>query len=291
MANKLYEETSIQAIAAAIRQKTGGSDTYTVGQMASAIASIPSGGGGGDEATILHAMMDNTDATILQSYTIPADITDIRSNAFRSFRVINITSDDVLTVENEGFRYNDVIQTIFLPNCTHIKESVIRDMSALVSVNFPKLAELNNREFETIASMQTLSLPALTAMGNYNFRTMNALTKLVLPKVPIITDNSIYNLPLLENLSLPACTQIRNAIKSCASLNNLFLPGSTMASVTNNSAFTATPILLGTGHVWVNDDLYDSYLSASWWSSYLASGVIQKISDYTGDFDYNEGVE
>ena len=288
MANKLYEETSISAIAAAIRQKTGGSDTYTVGQMASAIQNIPSGGG--DDATILHSMIDNTDSTILQSYTIPTDITDIRSSAFRTVRVLNIIGNSVTDVENEGFRYNSIIQSISLPNCTHIKESAIRDMSALVSVNLPKLTELNNREFETIASMQTLSLPSLTAMGNYNFRTMNALTKLVLPKVINATDNSINSLPLLENLSLPACTQIRNAIKSCERLYNLFLPGSTMASITNSAAFTATPIQTGDGHVWVNDDLYNTYLSSSWWSN-LASGVIQKISDYTGSFDYNEGVE
>lgn len=40
MAKKLYEETSVQAIAAAIRGKTGGSETYKVGQMAGAIAAL-----------------------------------------------------------------------------------------------------------------------------------------------------------------------------------------------------------------------------------------------------------
>lgn len=40
MANKLYDETSIQAIATAIRGKNGSSDSYTVGQMAQAISDI-----------------------------------------------------------------------------------------------------------------------------------------------------------------------------------------------------------------------------------------------------------
>ena len=43
MGNKLYEENSIYAIATAIRQKLGNSDSYTVGQMAAAVASIPTG--------------------------------------------------------------------------------------------------------------------------------------------------------------------------------------------------------------------------------------------------------
>ena len=46
MANKLYNESDIQAIANAIRSKNGSSDTYTVSDMATAISNIPTGGGG-----------------------------------------------------------------------------------------------------------------------------------------------------------------------------------------------------------------------------------------------------
>lgn len=43
MANKLYEETAIQDIADAIREKNGSSDTYTVADMGEAVrANIPS---------------------------------------------------------------------------------------------------------------------------------------------------------------------------------------------------------------------------------------------------------
>ena len=44
MANKLYEETNIAAIATAIRNKNGSSDTYTVAQMPNAIDNIPTSG-------------------------------------------------------------------------------------------------------------------------------------------------------------------------------------------------------------------------------------------------------
>lgn len=47
MAQKLYEETNIQAIAQAIRDKNGLTTTYKTSEMAAAIAAIPSGGGGG----------------------------------------------------------------------------------------------------------------------------------------------------------------------------------------------------------------------------------------------------
>ena len=44
MAKKLYEESSVQAIAAAIREKNGGTEKYKVAQMAAAVRNIPSGG-------------------------------------------------------------------------------------------------------------------------------------------------------------------------------------------------------------------------------------------------------
>lgn len=44
MAKKLYEEASVQDIAAAIREKTGGAETYKVAQMGNAVRGIPTGG-------------------------------------------------------------------------------------------------------------------------------------------------------------------------------------------------------------------------------------------------------
>lgn len=43
MANKLYNDTSVKAIADAIRAKNGTADTYTIGEMAGAINDIPVG--------------------------------------------------------------------------------------------------------------------------------------------------------------------------------------------------------------------------------------------------------
>ena len=43
MANKLYNDTSVKAIADAIRAKNGTTNTYTIGEMAGAINNIPTG--------------------------------------------------------------------------------------------------------------------------------------------------------------------------------------------------------------------------------------------------------
>ena len=44
MANKLYNDTSVKAIADAIRAKNGTTNTYTIAEMAGAINDIPTGG-------------------------------------------------------------------------------------------------------------------------------------------------------------------------------------------------------------------------------------------------------
>lgn len=52
MAKKLYEEASVQDIAAAIREKTGGTEMYKIAQMADAVREIETGGtSGGEEVT------------------------------------------------------------------------------------------------------------------------------------------------------------------------------------------------------------------------------------------------
>lgn len=55
MAKKLYEESSVQAIANAIRKKNGETTTYKLGEMAAAIQAISAGGGGVTRTTFTPA--------------------------------------------------------------------------------------------------------------------------------------------------------------------------------------------------------------------------------------------
>lgn len=52
MAKKLYEESSVQAIADAIRAKNGSTDTYKIAEMPTAISAIPTGGSESDPRPI-----------------------------------------------------------------------------------------------------------------------------------------------------------------------------------------------------------------------------------------------
>lgn len=87
MANKLYEESSVEAIAQAIRTKNGLAATYKIGEMAAAILAIPQEGGGG--TNYLPTVLNDTAA-----YSLPADaltgVTKIRAYSFYEAKVASV---------------------------------------------------------------------------------------------------------------------------------------------------------------------------------------------------------
>lgn len=251
--------------------------TVDVKNFASAFVDVPQETA--VEVQLVHDMIDNESTAVVESYTIPSDITDVRAGSCRYLQVSNISGPEVEMVQNDAFQ-NPKIVTLSLPKCVRFFESTLRNATLLESVVLPLLQITANHNFRDCPALESLSLPELINIGTYNFYGCSSLEELNIPKVGIITDNSIWSLPSLTSLTLPSVTQIRNAIRSCANLTDLFLPSSTYASITNGNAFSDTPIKTGTGHVWVNDNLYNNYVSGANWSS-LPSGVIRRISEYT----------
>lgn len=96
MANKLYEESDIQAIATAIRGKNGSSDTYKVSQMATAIANIPTGGSitvNNGEIVEKYAYDDNVSANNFIQLINSLFISNITNTNDAGFNVIKISDN------------------------------------------------------------------------------------------------------------------------------------------------------------------------------------------------------
>ena len=78
---KLYEEASVQDIAAAIREKTGGAETYKIAQMGDAVRAIPS------KDNIVHA-----------------DIPDyVKSEALRVAKLVKAKQDEIMAAGGTPF--------------------------------------------------------------------------------------------------------------------------------------------------------------------------------------------
>lgn len=76
MAKKLYEESSVQAIANAIRAKNGETTTYKLGEMAAAIQAIATGGSGESwtDSYTVFATGTFTPAEALTEYSIDTGV-------------------------------------------------------------------------------------------------------------------------------------------------------------------------------------------------------------------------
>lgn len=106
MANKLYEESSVQAIANAIRQKNGLTTTYKISEMAAAILALPTGSG---ETNYLPAVCNDAAA----GYTLPAGalsgVTSIRPYTFFESHVTSVAFPSGLTaIGDHAFTDSDI---------------------------------------------------------------------------------------------------------------------------------------------------------------------------------------
>ena len=139
MAKKLYEESSIQAIADAIREKNGETTTYKPSEMAAAITAITTGGGGGEvEPIVLSGNCSYVCSGALASNYIKLFGDTITTN--------NISSVDYM------FKYSSVEYIPFELNFDNSSNSNMYDMF-YECVNLKTLPKANNARPYSMNSM------------------------------------------------------------------------------------------------------------------------------------------
>lgn len=153
MAKYIVEDTSLIAVADAIRAKTGKSDPLTLADMPTEVASIETGGGGSSgEKTALAEFLEGTSTEItaedlqgctsirdyagidgynacfsnLTSVTIPASVTYIGEYAI-SIGGISITllSETPPTIDTNAFGYNEFSSGFILPCTIYVPASAV----------------------------------------------------------------------------------------------------------------------------------------------------------------------
>lgn len=126
MAEYLIQDTTLTGIAAAIREKTGGTNPVAVSDMAGKIAEIEAGGG-------------NIDALIDRSIT-------------------EISSSSVTSIGSSAFSNCSVLTTIDFPVATSIGRSAFFSCKALTTVDFPVATSIRNNAFSNCSVLKSLLL-------------------------------------------------------------------------------------------------------------------------------------
>ena len=236
-------------IAAAIREKAGGTALYKPSEMAAAIRAIQTSGGG---ASQIDSLIDRTITEISNDR-----VTDIGPSAFRSCS--NLTTVNFPAVTSIGtYAFNSsAITSAYFPVAKKILGNAFSSCTELTSVNFPVLIEADNYVFQHCKKLMTVKMPALKTIGTSFFE----------------------DCPSLLSVDLPAVTKLSYSLfYGCSNLNTLILRSEMMVTLINTGVFTNTPIKSGSGYIYVPAALVDSYKAATNWSVY--ADQIRAIEDY-----------
>lgn len=141
MGTHLFNDTDLTAIANAIRTKKGSSDTMTVSDMPTEIASIPSGGG-------TDYMAERVQGT-LSSYTIPNTVTQISAYAFYGMPITSITIPS---------------------SVTNIGASAFNSCTSLTSLTLPQtMGSISASCFSGCRNLETVTFPTSLTAGTTSF--------------------------------------------------------------------------------------------------------------------------
>ena len=190
--------------------------------------------------------------------------------------------------------------------CQNIRQYAFYMCNNLNSVELPNtLTTIGDYAFSNCNSFRSVVIPSgVTSIGNYAFNntglqsviiqdganigdsksnqfSLNSLLYYVTlgSGITKISTRMFYSCTLLPEIDIPANVAIIgiSSFYNCSRLTKVILRGTTLKTLSDSGAFGDTPIASGTGYIYVDDTLVDSYKSATNWSTYAS--VIKGISE------------
>ncbi len=152
MAKKLYEESNIQAIADAIREKNGTTDTYKVSEMANAIREIEAG------------------------------VADPRVKGLIERTLTEISDDSIEMIGYYAFAYCQKLVTANFPNATSIGGYAFYSSRIGINdtLNFPNVTSIGTYAFYGCNKLPKINLPSVTSIGSSAFNGCSVLSKVII---------------------------------------------------------------------------------------------------------------
>lgn len=117
------------------------------------------------------------------------------------------------------------------------------------------------------------------ATSGASFDDCTKLTKLYLPNMSSSFSNNCKGCTSLAYVYFEKVSTIsNNCFSGCTSLTTLIINKTSLCTLGSTNVFTNTPIASGTGYIYVQDDLVESYKAATNWSTY--ADQIKPLSEY-----------
>ena len=194
-------------------------------------------------------------------------------------------SDFINTVDILGD--DTMCDSIITKTLTEYADSYIKSIgdyalyscTKLKSVDFPNVTSVGSFAFNGCSALTTVNLPLVEEMGTYAFYSNRALESIHIPLVRELGKSTFYGCTKLTSIDLTAVISIdTKAFYNCSSLEVVILRSETACELLDTNIFDGTPIIDGTGYIYVPSALVETYRSGTNWSAIADS--IRTIEDY-----------
>ena len=189
-------------------------------------------------------------------------------------------NDRVDTIGSYAFYRADKLTSVSFPEVTSIGNNAFNVATKIASINFPVATSLGNEAFRDCQSLKTVDLPMVSNVGHRAFLACYGLIEATLPMVVATAPQLFYGCNSLKRVEFHVLTAIdKLTFYNCSSLETLILRNvEVVSTLSSDNPFSNTPIIKGTGYVYVPRVLVDSYKAATNWSNY--ADQIRAIEDY-----------
>lgn len=218
----------------------------------------------------------------LKSLTFPKGVVSVGNYAFENCTALEsiIISPNLTSVGTQCFHLCSSLKNVVLPDNLESIAGAFNECYSLEAVKLPtNLTNIGSSTFSKNYSLKTIKIPSsVTTIGDYAFENCLSLTSIKMSNSVTTIGNSCFNnCYSLKSIEIPTTlTNIgNNAFNYCYSL--LILDFSQFNSIPTTGTY---PIQNAKSlKVIVADELYESWITDSNWSSY--STLIYKVSEIT----------
>ena len=182
--------------------------------------------------------------------------------------ITQISNDRVTAIGQYAF-YHSMLTTANFPLVVETGIQAFGSCEELKTVNMPLLSNMGKSTFSSCPWLQAVILPSLTSIPDYAFYKCTRLTTINLPLVISIGEMVFYHCLGLTTINLPLVVSIgKDAFNGCSTLRKVILSKNQVVALDSTSAFYDTLIRLGTGYIYVPDELVENYKVATNWVLY-----------------------
>ena len=202
MAEYIVQDTTLTAIADAVRAKKGTTEPIALTDFATEIESIQSGGGKSKLALIVDVQSADNPYNIVASDIEGA--TAIRKNMFydkKGLRSIELPTTCTSTGYG-AFKKCTSLTTASMPNVTKIGASSFYGCTSLPSVYAPNVTSIGYEAFMNCTALSSVDLSNVTSIAYDAFKNCKSLTMVSIPNITLVDKNVFYSCTSLTSVDM-----------------------------------------------------------------------------------------